>query len=353
MSKKPTNSEVTLENTETNMETISDSRKTKFVGKISIKPFLEFKGEDMGLAKYGLVVFDNCYYQEPLACVEMNGIVRYLTGLNEFAPEVIDLPEEEKVAKIKDIRKTVAELEKKLATNVIDPNDPEFWSKVKLLKPDNSEFYSKYSIKLTNEPVPLDPNKPDDLIKIKAIEAGGFKYVAPSYEEAKKDSRYNYRFYLDREEITVSARTEIKKLKNKCLALLNELYETNFNKLFYVAKNIDLNSSQYKLNTPIDIMYDNMDRYINGEYTEKVIRKCIDTFLSTCEKSMHELKLNAMINDAIFYRVIALKGNTYVHMSSGSQLGNNKKEVYTYLFNPVNQDLTHSILREVEPHWNG
>ena len=42
----------------------------------------------MGLENYGLSLFDGVTHQEQLACLEINGIVRYLTGLNEFAPEV-------------------------------------------------------------------------------------------------------------------------------------------------------------------------------------------------------------------------------------------------------------------------
>jgi hypothetical protein len=46
--------------------------------------------------------------------------------LNEFAPEVKALPEEEQEAKVKQIRMVVAQLEKELAANVVDPEDKEF-----------------------------------------------------------------------------------------------------------------------------------------------------------------------------------------------------------------------------------
>ena len=51
---------------------------------------------------YGLSLFDGIKHQEQLACLEINGINRYLTGLNEFAPEVKKLPKEKRRVKQND-----------------------------------------------------------------------------------------------------------------------------------------------------------------------------------------------------------------------------------------------------------
>jgi hypothetical protein len=40
-----------------------------------------------------------------------------------------------------------------------------------------------------------------------------------------------------------------------------------------VCKVIDGNSTQYKKTTPNDVMYDNMDKYINGELVDKDKKK--------------------------------------------------------------------------------
>ena len=42
---------------------------------------------------------DGVFHQESLACLEMNGVKRYVTGLNEFAPDVKMLPPKEKKKK--------------------------------------------------------------------------------------------------------------------------------------------------------------------------------------------------------------------------------------------------------------
>ena len=68
--------------------------------KIAIKPYFDSKVDNMGLQNYGLALFDNVFHEEQIACLEINGIKRYVTGLNEFAPELLDYSTEEKEAKI-------------------------------------------------------------------------------------------------------------------------------------------------------------------------------------------------------------------------------------------------------------
>ena len=133
--------------------TIVETKHTK-KAPVAIKPYFDASVSNMGLEDYGLSLFDGVKHHEQLACIERNGVVYYLTGLNEFAPDIRVLPEEEKNAKIKHIREAVSELEKELASNVItDLEDPDFWNKVKLLKPDNAEFWNRISISCGNEPL--------------------------------------------------------------------------------------------------------------------------------------------------------------------------------------------------------
>ena len=192
---------------------------------IQIKPYFSQKIDNMGLEKYGLSLFDGVFHEEQLACVENNGVRRYITGLNEFAPSVKQIKDPEKrEAKINEIRKIVAQLEMELASNSIRHDDPEFWNKVKLLRPDNDAFWGKISIRCGNHPVYLNPQDPHDLIKILAIEEGGFSIIAKSYEDAKTKPG-GCKFYLDRYEETISTKTSTKKIKNKALAKLQKLYD--------------------------------------------------------------------------------------------------------------------------------
>ena len=53
---------------------------------ITVRPFIDNTSANMGLERYSMVLFEGVFHEEQLACLEYNGIKRYLTGLNEFAP---------------------------------------------------------------------------------------------------------------------------------------------------------------------------------------------------------------------------------------------------------------------------
>ncbi len=323
-------------------------------GTISIKPYFEQGISNLGLEKYGMSLHDGIFHEEELALIERNGIRRYLTGLNEFAPEIkLIADKEQREAKIKDIRETVAQLEKELAANIIDPKDPDFWNKVKLLKHDNDEFWSKISIRCGNEPVILDPAKdPYDLIKLRAIEAGGFSIVAPSYESARSMA-VSPKFFLDKYVETVSTKTEGKKLKNKALSELDKLFNKNQNKLFYVAKVVDANSPQYKKKTPNDVIYDNMDKWINGEGAEKNMTRAAKSFLDAADLDMESLKIKALIKDSTFFKFIALKGDGFIyHVESNVMMGRNATDCLEFLKNPLHDATLLDLTKKVEQYWN-
>ena len=324
-------------------------------GPIAIRPFFDNRSGNMGLEKYGLTLFEGVSHEEQLACLENNGVKRYLTGLNEFAPEVKKIVDpDEREARIKEIRSIVAELEKELAANVLDVEDKDFWTKVKLLRPDNDEFWNKISLRCGNDPVFLEPEKDAyDLIKFYAINAGGFSIVAKSYEDAKTRSNRHARFYLDKYEDTASTKTELKKIRNKALAELQKLFDKNTNKLFYVAKVVDIASAQYKKSTPNDIIYDIMDTYINGESTERNPTRAAQTFLEAANADMETLKIKAMVKDATYYKFIVAKADGVIYVKdSGVMLGRNQAEIIEYLRNPLNEEILVQLSKKVEKYWN-
>jgi len=323
-------------------------------GNISIKPYFDPEISNLGLEKYGLSLFDGVFHEEQLACLEQNGIKRYITGLNEFAPDVKKINDPDvREAKIKEIRSVVARLEAELAANIINEEDPEFWNKVKLLKPDNDEFWNRITIRCGNQPLFLDPAKdPYDLIKLYGIEAGGFSIVARSYEDARSRA-VAPKFYLDKTIDTVSTKTEVKKLKNKALAELQKLYDKNTNKLLYVDKVVDANTGQYKKSTPNDIVYDNMDRYINGEGVEANLKRAAKSFLDAVALDMESLKLKAIIRDATFYKMIATKPDGFIyHIESSVMMGRNPSDCVEFLRNPLNESILITLTKAVEKFWN-
>jgi hypothetical protein len=319
---------------------------------IAVRPFFDNSVSNMGLENYGLSLYDGVKHFEQLACLEQNGVIRYLTGLNEFAPEIKLLTLEHREAKVKEIRIAVAELERELAANVIELDDPQFWNKVTLLTPNNKEFWNRIHISCGNDPVFLDPNDPYDRIKLYAIEAGGFSIVAKSFDDARSRA-VPPKFYLDKQEQTVIARTEYKKMRNKALAELQKLFDKNSTKLFYIAKVVDGNSTQYRKSTPNDVMYENMDLYINGEGVESNKERSAKTFLEATAMDMETLKIKSIVRDSIFFKYIINKADGYIyHVKSSAMLGRNVSDVIEYLKSPLNEDVLADLNKACEKFWN-
>jgi hypothetical protein len=318
---------------------------------IAVRPYFDPQATNMGLEDHGMSLFDGVTHNEQLACLEINGVIRYVSGLNEYAPEIKTLSPEDKEAKVRQIRESVAELEKELAANVIDPEDKDFWNKVQLLKPDNKEFWNKIDISCGNDPLYLDPKKPFDRIKLHAIEAGGFTMIAKSYDDARSQATPP-KFYLDKEEETVMVRTEYKKLRNKAYAELQKLYDKNSTKLFYIAKVVDTNSTQYKRSTPNDVFYENMDRYISGDGAETNKERAAKSFLEAAKLDMETLKIKSIVRDSTFFKYIITKSDGYIyHAQSGSMLGRNVSDVIEHLKNPLNEDILTDLNEACEKYW--
>jgi hypothetical protein len=327
------------------------TQKLEQMGKIVIRPNCDPNVENMGLEKYGYVVFPNTFQVEPLAAIEQNGKTRYLNGLYEFAPEVKQIADPEKQkAVIKDIRETVALLERERAFNHIDPEDKDFWSKVEMFGPNNNDTWSKVSLKLGNDDIYLDPAKNlDHLLIVKAIENGGFTLVAPSYEDCKRSKK---KWYLDRQIDTMANKVASVKLRNQALAILEEISEENPRKLFYIAKNIDGNRVQYNNRTLDSTLYDNLDKFINGLSYDNDKKRCATTFIEHSKLTAEELKIKAIIKDAAFHKFIVAKadGMLYEHEES-ILLGRNNAEVYEYLKNPINEKVLDKLMAKVEDLW--
>jgi len=190
-----------------------------------------------------------------------------------------------------------------------------------------------------------------DRIKLCAIEAGGFSIVARSYDDARSKA-VPPKFYLDKVEETVTIKTEYKKLRNKALAELQKLFDKNSTKLFYIAKAVDTASVQYKKTTPNDIIYDMMDRHINGEGTEGNKERAAKGFLDAAALDMESLKIKAIVKDSIFFKYIINKADGHIyHAASGSLLGRNVSDVIEFLKNPMNEDILKDLNGKIEKLW--
>jgi hypothetical protein len=318
---------------------------------IAIRPYVT-GAENMGLENYKMTLYEGVYHEEQLTCLDINGVRRYVTGLNEFAPDVKRLPRAEREAKVRQIRTAVAELEKELAQNVVSVDDPEFWNKVELLKPNNDKFWSKISLRAGNEPLFLDPKTdPYDLIKLFAIKAGGFSICAKDLADAKRKGP-GCKFYLDELKETAGTRTQLVKLRNKAVAALQNLYDTNPTKLMYVAKIVDVSSSSYNHSTPNDIIYESMDLFIDGEGSERNFARAARLFIDTSKMETEDLKLKAIVKDANYYGIITSKSDGKIYTDDGVFIGRTQPDAIEYLKSPLNDEVLGYVMKKVEKYWN-
>ncbi len=351
------------------------------MSQVAIRPFLNEELDNHGLTKEGLVVADNCTHAQALACLDNNGVKTYITGLNEGAKSVSILDAEKKNAKILDIRKTVIMAENQIAGNYSiseadiytdsnkDKFNPLFWNKVTKFKSVIADefdaqgnrkptFWDTVELKVGNIPEILDESRPMDIILIKAIEAGGFgDIVVPSLERAKElPGNSGPKFYLDRLEDTATLTVEVKKLRNKAGAILETLFSKDTDKLFYILKNLGIFSLGYRKSTPHNVLYDDLDKHLDGLGAEKNKRIAIENFLELADPkkvSGEELRIRAIAKDASALNIIAPKGDGGIYyIKTGIPVGKSPEDVVMWLKNPMNSKELMDITTIVEKEWN-
>lgn len=318
---------------------------------ISIQPYVNSNVENMGMENYGMVLHEGATHKEFITCLEINNTKRYLTGLDEFAPEIESIQDKKKKeAVVKQIREKVILIERALAGNdKLSVDDKDFWSKVVLLKRENHEFWKNIFIEIGNTPIYLDEKNAQDLILISAIEARGFSEIAPSYSEVHTNT--SYRWYLDKKKESSEVRVSDIKIKNKALGLLEELVNKTPKKLWLVAKCVDANSVQYKKSTPTASIYENMDNFINGRSFEKSVRKAAETFIEAVDTAEEDLRIKAYTRDAHFYRFIIHKpGEGFYFSVNDIPLGKSVDDCIEYFKNPMNAKVWESLVQEVEKY---
>lgn len=365
---------------------------------VAIKPYLRRDIKNHGLEEAGLVIADGCEHGQWLRCLDNgNGVKTYITGLNEGVPEVQDLKEPQKSAKILDIRKKVVLLENQIAGNYsiteadiyttkkvtkkqriegtnkweeaeVDEQifNPQFWSKVTKFKsviPDEFDpngarkptYWDTVQLVCNNTPTSLDPKQPYNVMLITAIEAGGFgDLLAPSLEAAN-EAIHAPKFYLDKLEETAAVEVEDDRATFRAGAILEDIMEKNHDKLFYIVKNLAQFSLGYNRHTPLNIIYGDITKHLKGLGAQKNKRLAVEEFLDLCDSKKYTnsiLRTRAIAKDAIAMNIIAPKGDgTLYHIKKGNPMGKNFEDIVMYLENPGNSDVMLDVTAAVENVW--
>ena len=318
---------------------------------ISIKPYFNPDIPNMGLEKYGQVFFEGTGMLQSLRSTEINGVVRYRTNLDEFSLDLKRLPESERLARIKMIRETVAKLDYEIFANKVSPDDEDFWGKVNL-KPTNENFWSGIQIAVGNQGMFLDPNNPKDLLIIIAAEGWGFDDVAPSLEEAVNMIKPP-KFYLEKKRDVRIQDGKLKLSRDRAIAELYKLRMEEPQKLFWLAKNILPIANSYKPSDKIDILYGELNDYIEGASIERNKKLAPVKFMEWLKKDAEYLTIRAYVLDAIFLKYLVTKADNKIYVrDTGSLLGGNIEECIEHLRQAVNQRDLEFIEDKIKSTWN-
>ena len=324
---------------------------------VKIKAYINPKEEDdLGLHKYNLNMLDGVKHTHELVAIEStDGIWKYKTGLDYYALSVMNLPKDEREAKQIEIKKQLIEYTKIIDGIIIKEDDPEWLNKIKSLKPDNKKFWnsSKFILQIGPDGLKIDKDTLYGKLIFTAIKEGGYPNIARNLKEVLT-SNYQYKFYLDQKDETSSIVTELYKLRDEAGGRLNGMYRKGSNsKLMYIIKNISSDPSQYKKKTPIDVLYADLHDYIEGKTVETNKKLTAQTFLDLEAKSLEDLKLGALVKDALFYRILQLKGDGMIYyLKLGTAMGKNKAQVIEYLKTPLNEDIFKQLSETIEKYWD-
>ena len=249
----------------------------------------------------GQGLLDSFHRSELLGYKMYFGTKRYLTGLDEIIVEndssLSDAEKKERIAKIKG---TIKRLESFFGVGNLDATKDNVWSQV-ILNLDR---------KTTN----LDLTNPRNEILFHCIKAGGFTEVAPSIEEAQRNGK---KFYLIEPLEFVENRVAPRKLVGQATSALYEMNEKKgFDDIFFLAKYLLPVEKGYTKSTSKSLMYEDLDKYINGEIVRKSKSDCARIFLEATKKPKPELIVHCLLKDAIEYN--------FVYQNPAGELKNNE-----------------------------
>ncbi len=258
--------------------------------------------EEMDMSKplmVGKGLQSNFRITEELGSREFFGVKRYLTGLD---PEVItynsDLSDKEKEEKFKEIKEITERLERVFGKGNLDATRKEMWSKVILT--------------ITRKSTPLNLTDPKQEIIYHCIKGGGFTGVASTMEEAMEKG---LKFYLIEPVEFIENRVAPRKIINRAIAALENLETTKSgNDILFIAKYLLPAEKAYTKRTPKALLYEDLDKFIDGQVIKKAKSYCANLFLEALKKSKEDLKTYVYIKDAVYY--------TFVYVNTAGELVN-------------------------------
>lgn len=296
--------------------------------------------EELDLTKplmVGRGLQSNFRITEELGSREFFGVKRYLTGLD---PEIViydsNLTDKEKEDRIKEINQIVERLEKVFGKGNLSATNDKMWSKVVLT--------------ITRKSTGLNLTDPKQEILYHCINGGGFTNVARNLEEAIDKQ---LRFYIIEPVEFIENRVAPKKIINRAIAALEDLEKNkSTNDILFIAKYLLPVEKAYTKRTPKGLLYEDLDKFIDGQVIKKSKSYCAGLFLEALKKSKEDLKIYTYIKDAVYYNFIYVNtAGELVNATTKGVYGTTLEKAVDHLKNPAYQHELQDIVDSVSKKW--
>lgn len=290
----------------------------------------EASGKDLQAGKFLFPGFVRRF--EP-AYKEVRGRgLRYFTGL-----EAADYPEPER----EEIAKAKAELESYFGENTLDPFNAEFW-KEKVLE-------------ITRKTTFLNMSDPEHKLTYYMIKGGGFREVAPNYEQAIDRAEQKRWYLVDATEFAEISTDDERKL-NKAIAQLEVLEETKpFDDMFLIHKVLCSSDRGTTKQTPKAVLYKDLSDFIKGITVKTNKKATAKQFLDTVEqlkRDKKKLTITAYVKEGTYFNFLTTsEDNQIKNQQTGTKYGATVERAVAFLANPANQSELDNLKERVEEKW--
>lgn len=280
-------------------------------------------GDSFGLSNYGMSKWRDTVETVPCAYDHDSG--KWLTGLDENDPKILQIEDETVRLKKQEEVKTLREqLEKMTGLN---------------LSATNNEFWESYLIVFSDNRRPFIPHlNPKDRIAIEVLKRrGDIPFGAGDLYNAKYTDQ---KFYIETEEAEANTKTNRRKLEKEAISASFEL-ESDYDRLWKVSYLLGLTKT---VNESTQSLIEKIDEYIerNKKYSDE-----LDKLLIINNLDDGELDGLTIFRKAVKAGVIKFDRETKLYYRGGFNMKGGELESMKVMILPDNTAYYVEILEEV------
>lgn len=219
-----------------------------------------------------------------------------------------------------------------------------------------SKAWSKYRIELKQKTnlLNLDGENIDHLIIYYSIKGGGIPCIAPSYDAAV-NAPTPPRWYMISPEEQFKIDIAPEKSKNKAIYVLESLFEKGKTEdLFLLHKSLINSDRGITKETGRDILYSDLNKFINGEFVKTDRRRTPSDFVEWAEilkKDKNFVVAYAHIKDGLYYNMLFEKDMSIYNRQTNSKYPGDIKKAAEFLISPTNIDEFTNLKTQIKYKW--